>query len=444
MERVAGERVEAVTFARTRSAADILALGFGMTTAVWAFGYIGRMPPAPVPATPLLVILLVAIAAGGWIAGRFSDRGWKAGLYAGLLSGVLNLLILGSVIAGRDAERGGPDVWLWVPGSLALTAALAAAGAWIGARRPVTPRADWTSAFAWVAAATTYLLLVAGGLVTSYQAGLAVVDWPRSFGHNMFLYPLERMVGGIFYEHAHRLFGSLVGLTALVLTIHLHRVEPRRWVRTLSLVALAAVVVQGILGGLRVTGRFTLSQSAAELTPNLTLAVVHGVLGQTIFALILSIAVFTSSGWKREAPTVATAGARTDRALAATLVALLLVQLVLGAVQRHLRGGLHIHLTLAAIVFVVALVAGARLARAEAPRPLRRSGLTLVTLVIVQVALGLGSLAILWLAEPTPAPTALSVAVRTAHQSVGAALLGSAVVLAVWTRRLLRPLKAGR
>jgi len=125
------------------------------------------------------------------------------------------------------------------------------------------------------------LLLTAGGLVTSKEAGLAVVDWPNSFGYNMFFYPLSRMTGGIFYEHAHRLLGTLVGLSVIVLTVQLWRADDRTWVKWLSVCLLVMIVCQGILGGLRVTGHFTLSTSREAVAPSITLAVIHGVLGQS-------------------------------------------------------------------------------------------------------------------------------------------------------------------
>ncbi|MBW7939502.1 MAG: COX15/CtaA family protein, partial [Candidatus Omnitrophica bacterium] len=137
-----------------------------------------------------------------------------------------------------------------------------------------------------VGVAATFLLIIVGGLVTSNDAGLAVVDWPNSFGYNMFLYPLSRMTGGIYYEHAHRLFGSLVGITTLVITFHLFRVDQRKWVKNFSLLVLAVVIAQGILGGLRVTGKFTLATSPEEVAPSLTLALVHGVLGQFFLGLM--------------------------------------------------------------------------------------------------------------------------------------------------------------
>ena len=123
-------------------------------------------------------------------------------------------------------------------------------------------------------------------MVTGQQAGLAVVDWPNSFGSNMFLYPLSRMTGGVFYEHAHRLLGSLVGLTTLVLAVFLWRTDERRGVKLLAAAALLLVIVQGVLGGLRVTGRFTSSMDPAHTDPNLTLAIVHGVTGQVFLSVL--------------------------------------------------------------------------------------------------------------------------------------------------------------
>ena len=127
----------------------------------------------------------------------------------------------------------------------------------------------WTALFSKVGVAATFLLVVAGGLVTSNEAGLAVVDWPNSFGSNMFLFPLARMTGGIYYEHAHRLFGALVGLTTIVLAVRLWRYDNRGWLKRLSLVAVVLVIVQGSLGGLRVTGGFTMSTSEADMAPTL-------------------------------------------------------------------------------------------------------------------------------------------------------------------------------
>ncbi|MFN9956993.1 MAG: COX15/CtaA family protein, partial [bacterium] len=103
-------------------------------------------------------------------------------------------------------------------------------------------------------------MIVLGGIVTGYEAGLAVPDWPNSFGHNMLLYPVSEMKGGIFYEHAHRLFGMLVGLSSFTLAALCWRHERRASIRWAASALLFMVCVQGLMGGLRVTGMFTLSQ----------------------------------------------------------------------------------------------------------------------------------------------------------------------------------------
>ncbi len=131
----------------------------------------------------------------------------------------------------------------------------------------------------------TGLLLVIGGLVTSKGVGLAVPDWPTTFGYNMFLYPWSKMVGGIFYEHSHRLVASGVGLLTLILAVLLWLREPRKWVRWLGTIAIALVILQGVLGGLRVV---LLEQM---------LAMIHGSLAQVFFALMVSLALFTSREW---------------------------------------------------------------------------------------------------------------------------------------------------
>ena len=140
--------------------------------------------------------------------------------------------------------------------------------------------------YAVVAAASVSLLICSGGLVTSHEAGMAVPDWPNTFGYNMFLFPVSRWVGGVLFEHTHRLIASTVGLLTVILCIALFVIESRRWVKTLGLIAVAAVIVQGILGGLRVTEN------------NAVLGLFHGCLAQSFFALMATIALVTSRFWE--------------------------------------------------------------------------------------------------------------------------------------------------
>ena len=155
--------------------------------------------------------------------------------------------------------------------------------AYAPANIPVSP---WPHRFALLTAMATFPLLFIGGLVTSTGSGLAVPDWPTTFGYNMFLYPWSQMVGGIFYEHSHRLFGSLVGFLTVLLAISLWYGESQPWLRKLGFVALGAVILQGILGGLRVV---LLQQ---------TLAIIHACFAQAFFALAASLTLFTSAEWR--------------------------------------------------------------------------------------------------------------------------------------------------
>jgi cytochrome c oxidase assembly protein subunit 15 len=280
------------------------------------------------------------------------------------------------------------------------------------------------------------LLLGVGGLVTSTNAGLAVVDWPNSFGYGMFLYPLSRMTGGIYFEHAHRLFGSLVGLTTAALAFQVARVEPRRGVRGLALAALALVIVQGILGGLRVTGRFTLSDSPEHMSPQIALAVVHGVTGQVFFALMVVLATVLRPGF-RDAGSSRRRVRPSEVTVGAALVGLLLVQIALGAFQRHLATGVLLHLALAGLIAPMAVWHGTRSFGLHGDDPvLPRLGLALAFLTTVQVMLGLAAYVASGAAGVALVSPFWDVALTTAHQWVGALLLGSAVCLLTWARRL--------
>jgi cytochrome c oxidase assembly protein subunit 15 len=422
------------------SRGETLALGFGLSVAMWFVGYLGRMPPVVVPSWVLGAGMLACLLAGGFVAGRLSERGWRAGLAAGLLSSVVNLLILGSLLGGAHPNQVVPSALWWLPGSLVLGSGLAAFGAAVGAgTRRARPRvASWTWAFALVAAAATMLQLLVGGIVTGSASGLAVVDWPNSFGYNMFLYPLSRMTGGVYYEHAHRLFGSLVGLTTLVLTVHLFRRERRAWVKTLAAVALLAVIAQGILGGLRVTGNFTLSTSRAAMDPSMTLAIVHGVVGPAFFGLMVALAVFVSPTWTGGRAPTATPRARPERMLADLLTAAVVVQIILGAIQRHLSRGLLVHITFAVAVLALAVIAGSRLWGLHVEQPiLQRLGRWLTAIVVIQVLLGFLALFAVDSLAHGAQPAGWEVLLTTAHQAGGAVLLGFAVMTSLWTRRLL-------
>jgi cytochrome c oxidase assembly protein subunit 15 len=189
----------------------------------------------------------------------------------------------------------------------------------------------WLSRFAAFAAVATLALIALGGLVTSHGVGMSVPDWPTTYGYNMFLFPISQWVGGIFYEHTHRLAASAVGLLTVLLAVWLWLKESRAWVRWLGLIAVLAVVFQGVLGGLRV------------VLYKDQIGIFHAALAQFFFVLVCSIALFTSCWW-RNLPKV-TAEIAGNRGLRTLLMAgsfLILVQLVLGATMRHQHAGLAI------------------------------------------------------------------------------------------------------
>jgi len=178
--------------------------------------------------------------------------------------------------------------------------------------------------FAFFTAIATLFLICSGGMVTSKGVGLAVPDWPTTFGYNMFLFPFSRWVGGIFFEHTHRLIASVVGFLTIILAIWLWRVESRRWLRNLGFAALALVILQGVLGGLRVT---LLKDE---------IGVFHACLAQMFLGVLIVITLVTSRMWQRLSVTNFPNGAAQALArVAIVTTSVIYAQLALGATMRH-------------------------------------------------------------------------------------------------------------
>jgi cytochrome c oxidase assembly protein subunit 15 len=295
----------------------------------------------------------------------------------------------------------------------------------------------WLHRYAKFVSASTVLLIVAGGLVTSTGSGLSVPDWPTSYGWSMFTFPIRHMVGGIFYEHGHRLIASAVGFLTIVLAGWLWRAEPRRWVRVLGVAALGAVILQGVLGGITVLFFLPTAISTA-----------HAGLAQIFFCLTISIALVTSPGWHTP-PEAGWVNDRTLRLVATTTTVLIYTQILLGATMRHANAGLAIpdfplvfgglvppHWTpqiaihyahrVGALVVATAIFATAGHVWFHHPdrKELRRPATLLATLVLVQVSLG-GL--IIW--------TQKDVAINTAHVVTGALVLGTSLVLTLRAHR---------
>jgi cytochrome c oxidase assembly protein subunit 15 len=182
----------------------------------------------------------------------------------------------------------------------------------------------WLNRFAWLICVAALLLICSGGMVTSKNVGLAVPDWPTTFGYNMFLFPVSKWVGGILFEHTHRLIASAVGFLTIILAIWLWRNESRKWVRNLGVIALAGVILQGILGGLRVT------MLKDEI------GIFHACVAQAFLALLVVIALVTTSFWRSLGEIdIDLKKLASIRRLAIAITLAIYVQLALGATMRH-------------------------------------------------------------------------------------------------------------
>jgi cytochrome c oxidase assembly protein subunit 15 len=277
----------------------------------------------------------------------------------------------------------------------------------------------WCHRIALATACATFLLILAGGLVTNTGAGLAVPDWPTTFGHNMFLFPWSGMVGGIFYEHSHRLLGSAVGLLTLALGAALRRWEPRRWVRRLGAAAVAGVVLQGILGGLRVV----LVQD--------NLAIVHGMLAQAFFGLVAGMALFTSGTWMRMPGRPLPGDDGRLGALSLSIAVLIYVQIFFGALLTHLGARLDAHLATAGLLSLLVPLMAARVWRRRVAIPhLVRPAILLCGLLAFQLLLGLGAYVGRFTGVPLPLGQFSVLALPVAHRLNAGLLLVTGVVLA--------------
>jgi heme a synthase len=182
----------------------------------------------------------------------------------------------------------------------------------------------WLHRFAWFTSIATLFLICSGGMVTSKGVGLAVPDWPTTFGYNMFLFPVSQWVGGIFFEHTHRLIASTVGLLTIVLTVWIWRADERRWLRNLGFAALAAVILQGILGGLRVT---LLKDE---------IGIFHACLAQAFLGMLIVITLATSRLWTRiSGSSSLPARVRVFSRVVICTTIVIYLQLGLGATMRH-------------------------------------------------------------------------------------------------------------
>ncbi len=357
----------------------------------------------------------------------------------------------------------------------------------------------WLHRIAVLTAVMTFILICMGGLVTSTDSGLAVPDWPTTFGYNMFLYPLSKTVSGflfsvdptlqtdldegnlsenlrsalenneisisenavisteeeggrwrltdsenertytliksdarldvyvhgVLYEHTHRLIGSIVGVLTILLLVAIWAKDDRRWLLLLGAIALLAVIVQGVMGGLRVTH---LSRA---------LAIVHACFAQVFFGLTASLVLFTSRGWLQIWQRIEDAGASRLRRLSGITLVLIYVQFIFGAILRHTGTRLDAHLLFAALVTIhVFLLSGRVLSDYLGYLRLVRPVLVLSGLLAVQLVLGGSAYVAEFTSVGEVVSSSMSVIITTAHVAIGALMLVMSVVVTVIVYRL--------
>ena len=276
-------------------------------------------------------------------------------------------------------------------------------------------------------ACCTFVLLSAGALVTSNDAGLSIPDWPLAYGS--FLPPF---VGGIRYEYTHRVIATCVGLLTIGLAVWLWRTEKRTWMRWLGLAALGGVIAQGILGGLTVRMYQPPPVSAA-----------HATLAQLFFSTVVAIAMFTSSWWTSNLPAVEDPRSPHVRTLAVWTVVVVFLQLILGAAFRHKAFGIVPHLIGAVIVtFLIFLTAGALKRRFATVPEFRSCARYLHILIGLQLLLGAGAYWSRLHAARYPQPIAVMVTLTVVHTVTGALVLAVALITTLVAYRMIRQERA--
>jgi heme a synthase len=273
----------------------------------------------------------------------------------------------------------------------------------------------WLHSYAVFVAFTTFLLIIAGALVTSNDAGLSVPDWPTSFGS----FHMPRMVGGVKYEHGHRMIAGTVVILTVILAPWLWRSEERGWVRRLGGLAVLAIIAQATLGGITVL----------YLLP-VDISVAHACLAQLFFCIMVSIAVFTSPDWRWDKLKFEDPSKPSLRYLSVATTLVIFVQLPLGAAFRHHGFGIIPHILVAGLVTIIVFWLFFRILSGFRNEPqLERAIFLVIGLLLVQILLGIGSYFMILEAGGASQPLSPMVAVTTAHVAVGALLLASSLFL---------------
>ncbi len=427
-----------------------------LATCVWVIAFVARLPQVSLDSRALLAVLLGVLTLGAVVIG-WRTRSIAVTVGSLLIAGLANCLLVSSVIHSGDSSssavsRVSLSDWAWIPGNLIaagliglLMGGLGRALAGTRPPRPIETATRSQAMLATLVVFTTLVLVSVGSLVTSLEVGLSVPDWPTSYGYNMFLFPFTKMVGGIYYEHAHRLIGTLVGMQVLTLCIwllirpphaggsialaagmcprcgyairglarrqcpecgapwtredeqhgvgarlvrRLPRFAQRRPFGWLGVLALALVIGQGLLGGFRVTFVNRFGDGAADV-----LAVFHActaqifLLGATLLAFVLWRAVTqrTAAGSMANGDSH-----RLAQRVGLLLVLLALCQTLFGAITRHFGAdwALLLHVFGAMAVVGAALMLASIIMMHATSRAMRNVSLLLIATVVIQVLLG--------------------------------------------------------
>lgn len=437
----------------------VLTGAFAVSVAIWVVWFLTHLPWVQAAEQFSLSLLLVV-----WMVGTavFAGRGLQGRLFPsalmGLTTAAIGLLLLGTKLTehtGPDSDVASvrPNAAMMAGGFLVLGVVIGVVGGLLGRVLPLCRNVRgyeplnsgdedraWLGRFALVTAVSIFPLLLIGGLVTSTNSGMAVPDWPNTYGSNMFLYPLgPRARPDVFLEHSHRLFGTFAGLSILVLAVLTLMYEPRRGMKVFACILLAYVVGQGLLGAARV------------LKDTRYYGLLHGVLGQVLFALTVIFAARMSGAFRTgDAQGVAEENPTSKRVRIFTAAAMhsTLLQLLFGAMYRHLRDSkgaghaLMMHMAFSLVVVVTASLAviAATSLKSERRDPLVRSlachGRALLVVLLIQFTLGwvtwsLGGKGF----KPEHEWQAV---LRTSHQANGAIMLGLIAWMWVLARRIPR------
>ena len=278
--------------------------------------------------------------------------------------------------------------------------------------------------FALLLAVWTLFLVVAGGLVTSNDAGLSVPDWPLSYGKLM-----PKMEGGIFYEHGHRMIATVDGMLMIVMAVWLWAKDARRWMKWLGFIALCSVILQGVLGGMTVL----------YLLPP-AVSVSHACLAQLYFSTTVALALFTSREWARGAQEIHEKADAPLRGLAILAPLCILGQLALGAAARHKALGTIWHICGSSIVTGVVVWFAVRILLHYADHPaLRKSALAMLAITLVQVFLGIAAYMSRIATVDAPQPMPIMILFTVIHVATGALTMAASVIAAIQVYRNVRP-----